>query len=143
MMEISARNQLAGTVSGLIQGAVNDEVVVKLTGGQEIVANITHRSVVELSLTTDKQVYAIIKAPLVMLMKSNANLKISARNCLPVKITEIETARVSAEVITELAGSGTIKAMITKDAVEEMGLKVGDEVIAVVKASHIILAIEG
>ncbi|MCX6002602.1 MAG: TOBE domain-containing protein, partial [Chloroflexi bacterium] len=40
-MKISARNILAGKIKSIKPGAVNDEIVVKLTGGDEVVAIIT------------------------------------------------------------------------------------------------------
>ena len=43
-MKTSARNQLAGTVKSIKNGAVNDEVIVTLKGGQEVCATITCES---------------------------------------------------------------------------------------------------
>ena len=40
-MKLSARNVLKGKVKSIIEGAVNDEVVLELPGGQEVVAVIT------------------------------------------------------------------------------------------------------
>ena len=40
-MRLSARNILKGKVKSIVEGAVNDEVVVELPGGQEVVAVVT------------------------------------------------------------------------------------------------------
>lgn len=66
-MKISARNILKGTVKTLKTGAVNDEVVVELPGGAEIVSIITKSSAESLGLAPGKEVYAIIKASNVMI----------------------------------------------------------------------------
>ncbi len=66
-MKISARNVLSGKVKSIKPGTVNDEVVVKLTGGDEIVAIITKASSKSLKLVKNKKVYAIIKASSVMI----------------------------------------------------------------------------
>ncbi|MGA2367224.1 MAG: TOBE domain-containing protein [Dehalococcoidia bacterium] len=66
-MKISARNVLSGKVKSIKPGTVNDEVVVKLTGGEEIVAIITKASSKSLKLVKGKKVYAIIKASSVMI----------------------------------------------------------------------------
>ena len=66
-MKISARNVLKGTVKEIREGAVNDEVVIEMPGGQEIVAVITKTSVEKLGLAKGKQAYAVIKASSVML----------------------------------------------------------------------------
>ncbi|MCX5997371.1 MAG: TOBE domain-containing protein [Chloroflexi bacterium] len=66
-MKISARNILAGKIKSIKPGAVNDEIVVKLTGGDEVVAIITRESSKNLKLSKNKKVYAIIKASNVMI----------------------------------------------------------------------------
>ena len=66
-MKISARNILGGKIKLIKPGAVNDEIVVKLTGGDEIVAIITKESSKGLKLSKNKKVYAIIKASNVMI----------------------------------------------------------------------------
>ena len=49
-MKISARNVLKGTVKSVTVGAVNDEIVIELPGGQEIVSVITKNSAESLGL---------------------------------------------------------------------------------------------
>jgi molybdopterin-binding protein len=65
-MKISARNVLKGKVKKIIVGAVNDEVIIQLAGGAEMVSIITKESVESLGLKEGKDVYAIIKASNVM-----------------------------------------------------------------------------
>ena len=61
-MKISARNMLKGKVKKVTTGAVNDEVIIELPGGVEIVSIITKASADNLGLTVGKEAYAIIKA---------------------------------------------------------------------------------
>jgi molybdopterin-binding protein len=65
-MEISARNQLKGTVRSVETGAIMAEVVVDV-GDQQIVSAITKASVERLGLETGLEVTVIIKATEVML----------------------------------------------------------------------------
>lgn len=67
-MELSARNQLKGTVKEVKLGNIMAEVVVDI-GGQEVVAAITKASVERLELRPGNQVTAIIKATDVMIGK--------------------------------------------------------------------------
>ena len=67
-MEISARNNLRGTVRSVKLGAVMAEVVVDVAG-QEVVAAITRSSVERMGIKEGDQVYAIIKATEVMIGK--------------------------------------------------------------------------
>ncbi|HZS92311.1 MAG TPA: TOBE domain-containing protein [Chloroflexota bacterium] len=67
-MEISARNQLQGTVKSVTLGTVMAEVVVDV-GAQEIVSAITRGSAEHLNLRTGDQVTVIIKATEVIIGK--------------------------------------------------------------------------
>ncbi|WP_418320328.1 TOBE domain-containing protein [Piscinibacter sakaiensis] len=64
---ISARNQLAGTVSRITPGAVNAEVVLALDGGGAIAAIITGGSVAELGLKAGDRAVALFKASSVII----------------------------------------------------------------------------
>lgn len=65
-MRISARNVLKGTVKQITVGAVNDEVVIDLGNGVEVVSVITKKSADSLGLAAGKTAYAIVKASNVM-----------------------------------------------------------------------------
>ena len=65
-MQLSARNQLRGTVKRIVRGAVNMEVVLVLPGGIEIVSIITIPSGEALGLAEGKEAVAVIKASDVM-----------------------------------------------------------------------------
>lgn len=67
-MKLSARNQFAGKVIEINEGAVNSVVKVELEGGEVISSTITCEAVKELGLTIDKDVTAIVKATEVMVM---------------------------------------------------------------------------
>jgi molybdopterin-binding protein len=66
-MQLSARNVLKGVVKQVTPGAVNDEIIVELPGGQEVVSIITKSSAERLGLAAGKEVYAVIKASNVMI----------------------------------------------------------------------------
>jgi molybdopterin-binding protein len=65
-MEISARNQLKGTVRSVKLGTIMSEVAVDI-GGQEIVAAITRGSTERLGLQEGAEVTVIVKATEVMI----------------------------------------------------------------------------
>jgi molybdopterin-binding protein len=64
----------------------------------------------------------------------------SARNRFPGIVTRIEKDRVAA-VVEVLAGPHRIVSLMTAEAVDEMGLKVGDAAVGVVKATNVIVEI--
>jgi molybdopterin-binding protein len=67
-MELSARNQLQGTIKSIETGAVMAEVVVDV-GGQEMVAAITVTSTERLGLAIGDTVTVIVKSTDVLIAK--------------------------------------------------------------------------
>lgn len=67
-MQLSARNQLRGTVRGVKLGEVMAEVVVEVSG-QEIVSVITRGSAESLGIEEGDEVIVVIKSTEVMLAK--------------------------------------------------------------------------
>jgi len=65
-MKLSARNVLKGKVKSIEPGAVNSEVVVTLSGGDEVVSVITRSSAEQLGLEPGREVHVIVKASNVM-----------------------------------------------------------------------------
>jgi molybdopterin-binding protein len=68
-------------------------------------------------------------------------MRLSARNQIPARVTSINTGEAIANVELD-AGGIRLVASITVEAVEQLGLVVGSPVIAVIKASDVILATE-
>ena len=68
-------------------------------------------------------------------------MRISARNVLKGKILEVQKGATTAHVRLEVGGV-TVTASITNEAVEELGLKVGQQASAVVKASDVMIAVD-
>ena len=66
-VRLSARNQLAGTVTRVVPGAVNTEVVLELPRGGSVAAVITNQSVKALGLAKGSAATAVFKASSVIL----------------------------------------------------------------------------
>lgn len=64
---LSARNQLRGTVTRLVRGAVNSEVVIELPGASSVAATITNDSAAVLALEEGAAATALFKASSVIL----------------------------------------------------------------------------
>jgi molybdopterin-binding protein len=68
-------------------------------------------------------------------------MKISARNQLKGTVVEIVKGATTAHVRLDIGGA-TVTSAITNAAVEELGLAVGQQAYAVVKASDVMIAVD-
>jgi len=69
-------------------------------------------------------------------------MKISARNQLKGKVKSLAPGAVNTEVVIELPGGTEVVSIITKSSAESLGLVVGKEVYAVIKASSVMVAVD-
>ncbi len=68
-------------------------------------------------------------------------MKISARNRLKGKVVEVMKGATTAHVRLDVDGT-VVTASITNEAVDELGLKVGQEAYAVIKASDVMIGLD-
>ncbi|MDF1484105.1 TOBE domain-containing protein [Ramlibacter sp. H39-3-26] len=142
-MKISARNIFKGTISAVRPGSVNAEVDIQVGSGDTLVAIVTMGSVEALGLAVGGEVYALAKAPWVMVTTDLGGLRLSARNQLAGTVKAVENGAVNSEVVITLPGGTDVAAIVTKEAVHELGLKPGVAATAIIKASHLVLGVKG
>ena len=68
-------------------------------------------------------------------------MKVSARNVFEGTVTRVHRGTVNAEVVVTLPGGTELVAIVTNDAVAELGLAPGVAASAVIKASNVILGV--
>jgi molybdate transport system regulatory protein len=66
-VKTSARNRLCGTVSRVVMGPVNAEVILQLDGGNTLAAVVTHDSATEMAIAEGQRLCALIKASHILL----------------------------------------------------------------------------
>lgn len=140
-MKTSARNALRGVVSGVTDGAVSTEVTLKIAPGLEIVAVVTRQSVADLGLVVGRPAIALIKSSFVLLAVGEG-IRTSARNQLAGRVIAREDGAVNSEIALALADGKSLTATVTRESAEALDLKLGDPVTALIKAPHVILAVE-
>lgn len=138
-MKISARNQLRGTVTKISEGVVNGIVTIDVNGNA-VSATISMDSIKSLGLEAGKEAIAVIKATEVMI--GLGEMKLSARNKFAGTIKEIKKGAVNAIVTIDACGGNTLSSTISLAAVEELGLEVGKEAVAVIKATSVMVAVD-
>jgi molybdopterin-binding protein len=71
-------------------------------------------------------------------MSADLNKRISARNHLRGQVEEVVLGTVTAKVSVRV-GENLIESVITRQSVEEMGIKVGDTVTALIKSTEVMI----
>ena len=140
-MRTSARNALRGLVADITPGEVNSEVTLRLADGLEIVAILTLRSIEDLDLSPGKPAIALIKSSFVILAKGE-NLRTSARNQIAGVVSGRTDGAVNSEIAVDIGAAKTLTATVTLESAKALDLAVGDPVTALIKAPHVILAVE-
>ena len=69
-------------------------------------------------------------------------MKVSARNVLKGRVKSIKQGAVNSEIVVQVAGGFEIVSIITKTSTENLGLKEGKEVYAIIKATNVILGVD-
>jgi len=69
-------------------------------------------------------------------------MKISARNQLPGTVRSVTEGAVMAEVVVEVDGGHEIVSAITAESARRLGLAPGKRVVAVIKSTEVILAVD-
>jgi molybdate transport system regulatory protein len=140
-MRTSARNALRGEIVDITDGAVNSEVTLKVADDVVITAVVTRQSVAELELAIGKPAIALIKSTFVILARGEG-LRTSARNQLVGSVASREDGAVNSEISVAIGGGKTLVATITLESAGALELAVGTPVTALIKAPHVILAVE-
>lgn len=140
-MKTSARNALRGTVAKITPGAVNAEVTLRLAEGLDIVAIVTAQSIEDLGLKAGAPAIALIKSSFIVLAKGEG-LVTSARNQIAGVVASREDGTVMSEVRLDIGAGKTLAASLTLESAQAMELAPGDRITALIKAPHVILAVE-
>ena len=128
-----------GLPQAIHRGAVNDEVVLDLGGGDRLTAVITHASVDALGLREGGSAIALVKSSFVVL--APPGVRTSARNALAGVVSSWREGAVNAEVELQLAGGRRVVATVTNESARELDIREGVPMLALIKSSHVILAV--
>ncbi len=67
-------------------------------------------------------------------------MKLSARNQIKGTVVEVTKGQTTAHVVIDIGNGVKVTSSITNEAIDDLGLKVGDAAIAVIKASDVMVA---
>ena len=69
-------------------------------------------------------------------------MRISAKNQLKGTVLDIEEGLITAKVVLDLGNGNVVTAIISKDSIKELGLKVNDTAYAIIKSTEVIVGID-
>lgn len=141
-MKTSARNAFGCTVTEIRRGGVNAEVILRLSDTVTLAATITEESLLDLGIVPGRPVTVLVKAPFVMLATGAEAPRVSARNRIPGTVRRRTDGPVSTEITLDIGGGKVLTAVVTRDGADELGLRPGAPAWALIKASHVILAVD-
>lgn len=135
----SARNVLKASVCSIKFNDISALITTKINN-KILKAHITKDSLDELYLKNNDNCFLIFKASSVIVAKNECAIKTSAANELSGKITNIQKGSINALLCVDCNGI-CINAMISLISLENMNLKINDNVNVLIKASNVLLGI--
>ena len=138
-MMISARNQIDAEIAGVRRDGIHALLLLKTAQGTEMYASITGEAAEALCVREGEKVIAFFKASHVLVATGWA-IPISARNRLEGIIENVKHGVVNAEVQMRIGGGDRLSATVTEDAVSNLDLRPGMDVVAIIKASDVMVA---
>lgn len=137
-MQISARNQLSGTITKIDKGVVNAQLHVQLKSGNSLVSIITNNAVESLGLKKGDNITAIFKATSVLLATTD-EMQISVQNKFEGTIENIHIGEINAEVVLSIGELDKIVAVVTKESVDSLNMGSGNKVCALIQATDVMI----
>ena len=67
-------------------------------------------------------------------------MRLSTRNVLKGKVTEVKEGMVMAKVKVDIGNGNVVTALVSTDAVQELDVKVGEDIQLLIKATSVMLA---
>lgn len=141
-MRTSARNQFRGIIKTICAGAVSAEVALDIGDGLAIVAVVTNDAVEDLRLAPGREAIALVKASFVRLSGA-VDIPSSAPNRLAGVVTAVILGSIGSEVRIQLPSGRTLTAILSCTALKELDLADGSDCCAHIKASDVLIAVNG
>jgi len=135
----SARNSFFGKILTLQQGDIQTLVEVSTIQGHRITTVITNDSVGRLGLREGKMITAEVKAPYVVLEKTNEEPKSSAENRFKGIVEQVNMGKVNTEYVIGISDGTRLCSITTTESGRQLNLRKGDQVWALFNCFAVVL----
>ncbi len=139
-LKLSVRNALFCKIVKITPAPINVEIELEASSGPVITTVVTSASVNELGLAPGRWCVAMVNASSVMLAQRGAAPPISAGNKIAGTVVHRSDDGTVSEVTIDIGGGKTITAVVTREGADEAGATQGTQVLAIFRASDVIIA---
>jgi len=137
----SARNSFFGKVSSIKKGDIQSAIEMTTIGGDRVSTIITNDSLARLGLKIGSLITAEVKAPWVILQKSEKEPESTAENRFPGTIMRINKGRITTEVVVRIADGTDLCSVVSAESVRQIGLRVNEQVWVTFNSFSVVLHI--
>jgi len=124
----SARNSFFGKISSIKKGDIQAKVEMITLSGDIVTTIITNDSLLRLGLKTGSLITAEVKAPWVILQKSDKEPESTAENRFAGIISRINKGEITTEYVVRISDGTELCSVVTTENARQMGFKKNDQV---------------
>jgi len=135
----SARNSFFGKIRTLQRGDIQTVVELSTIQGQQVTTVITNDSVTRLALKEGKMITAEVKAPYVIVEKTNEEPKTSAENRFKGIVEQVNMGKVNTEYVIGISDGTKICSITTTESGRRLNIKKGEQVWALFNCFAVVL----
>jgi len=138
----SARNAFFGKIEKIYKGDIQAVVEIISLGGYRVRAIITNHSLAHLGLKRGALVMAEVKAPWVLLYKSEEEPRTAAENVFRGTVRQIKTGKVTTEVVVGISDGTELCSIITEQSKKRLDIHKNDTLWAAFNSFAVVLHVD-
>jgi molybdate transport system regulatory protein len=135
----SARNAFFGKIAAIQKGDIQSQVDLVTVGGDRVTTVITNESLLRLGFKKGTLITAEVKAPQVILERTEAEPRCSAENRFRGSIARINRGRITTEYVIRIADGTSICSLVSSAVSRRLDLRENDPVWAVFNCFSVVL----
>lgn len=138
----SARNTFFGKIGSIRKGDIQSQVELVTVGGDVVTTVITNNSLKKLGLRTGSLITAEVKAPWVILQKSQIEPSCTAENSFRGTVAKVLRGKLVTEFIVRIQDGTELCSVVTEESRRKLDVKEGDDVWVMFNSFAVILRVD-
>ncbi|MBI5247903.1 MAG: TOBE domain-containing protein [Desulfomonile tiedjei] len=138
----SARNTFFGKIGKIRKGDIQSQVDLVTLAGDQVATVITNNSLERMGLKVGSLVAAEVKAPWVMLQKTQTKPLCTAENLFPGKVTRILRGKLTTEFVVRIQDGTELCSVVTEQSRRDLALSVEDDVWIMFNSFAVVLHVD-